>query len=409
MYEEKRNLSWTRYWWVFLLIFLVGMVVFVFPVIIDENKEENNKETEVGIGSSVNIEDKILKNKFGWLGGGSEDDGSIISDMGGAWVRPHPGAFLWDAMQKSYDGEIDFTQTDEQIKNYSKNNLGILVTLWPFADWDQENLLNASECMVSSEDEFLPKNDKKGRIDYLSQYRCNPNDWDTYSDWVKKIVERYDGDGVDDMPGLKMPIKYWEVMNEPDLSYKSTLPEDEAGSLNFYKQGPIEYGELLKKTYLAIKDADSEAQVLIAGAAGGDDKFIGFYEEMFDSVEGIEDYFDIGNVHCISNDRDTQDFNVAAYKKMLDNYKIDKPIWVTEAEAMYGDTEEENYQNTLTSTQNAIDLGVERIFFTQYDFQVKRFDMGMEGQKEKKEKEKEEDKDLSSSTELYKDLIENLR
>ena len=29
------------------------------------------------------------------------------------------------------------------------------------------------------------------------------------------MVERYDGDGVDDMPGLEIPVKHWEIDNEP--------------------------------------------------------------------------------------------------------------------------------------------------------------------------------------------------
>ena len=36
-----------------------------------------------------------------------------------------------------------------------------------------------------------------------------------YQDFVKQLVERYDGDGIDDMPGLKNPIKYWQIDNEP--------------------------------------------------------------------------------------------------------------------------------------------------------------------------------------------------
>lgn len=38
-----------------------------------------------------------------------------------------------------------------------------------------------------------------------------------YTAWVTAAVERYDGDGVDDMPGLLAPIRHWEVDNEPDL------------------------------------------------------------------------------------------------------------------------------------------------------------------------------------------------
>jgi Beta-galactosidase len=35
--------------------------------------------------------------------------------------------------------------------------------------------------------------------------------------YFQHVVERYDGDGVNDMPGLTRPIKFWELWNEPDL------------------------------------------------------------------------------------------------------------------------------------------------------------------------------------------------
>ena len=35
------------------------------------------------------------------------------------------------------------------------------------------------------------------------------------------VVERYDGDGLDDMPGFEYPIRHWEIGNEPDVQSPS--------------------------------------------------------------------------------------------------------------------------------------------------------------------------------------------
>lgn len=323
---------------------------------------------------AVTIPQKVLDNKFGFLGGGIGETVGI-TERGAAWIRPHPGPFVWDMMQDGADSEIDFELGDEVVAAHDKAGIGTLATLWPFADWDQEDRDNASTCRVSDSDEFLPRNDEKGRGVYLPYYRCNPVDWTAYEAWVTAIVERYDGDGTNDMPGLEIPIKYWEVMNEPDLQYHSNLPTGETDRLNFYKQGPAEYSTLLEHTYNAIKAADPSSYVLIAGAAGGSEQFLGFYEEVFATDAAAGGHFDIGNVHCISNDRETRDYNVAVYKQMLSSAGIDKPIWVTEAEAFYGATAEENYQNTLTSTEGAISAGAKRIFFTRYTFADFRTDM----------------------------------
>lgn len=312
----------------------------------------------VSTGVAVKIPEKILANKFGFLSGGPGEFEAII-ERGAGWVRPHPGPFLWDAMQKSSGAAISFATADEAVKGYQQGELGILATLWPFADWDQKSRINSAKCRVSSSDEFLPRNDKKGRGDYLPEYRCNPSDWDSYLAWVAAVIERYDGDGENDMPGLKIPIKFWEVMNEPDL--------DGDDRLDFYKEDAAAYAELLKKTATAIREADPEAKILIAGAAGGDERFLGFYRPILKDPEVVA-AFDIANVHCISNDA-YQSFNVGPYQKFLTGLGISKPIWVTEAEAMLGSDPSINASQTFSSTKQALELGAERIFFTQYDFQ----------------------------------------
>ncbi|MCL5410282.1 MAG: glycosyl hydrolase [Patescibacteria group bacterium] len=390
----KKSKKWL--WIVIVLILAVVGLVYYFLIFSKQDNNKNSDTSKTTNGQPVTIPEKVLNNKFGFLGGGAEDDGSTISESGAAWVRPHPGAFLWDAMQKGGSEEINFENTDTEISNYQKNNLGILATLWPFADWDQKNLANAADCRVSSNDEFLPKNDKKGRGAYLPQYRCNPSDWTAYGEWVKAVVERYDGDGNGDIQGLKMPVKYWEVMNEPDLQYQSNLPAGETDRLTFYKQGPAEYAKLLIETSKAIRSADPEAKILIAGAAGADSRMLSFYQEVFKNVE-VSSAFDIGNVHCISNDRETSDFNVVAYKNILEKSGITKPIWVTEAEAMYGTTGEANYLSTKKSTEGAIAAGAVRIFFTRYTFDDFRSDMS-----------KKTGPSTYPSAEKYKEMIEGL-
>ena len=203
---------------------------------------------------------------------------------------------------------------------------------------------------------------KEGRADYLPIYRSNPGDWLAYEKWIKSVVERYDGDGKNDMPGLEIPIKYWEVMNEPDL----TSPEPDP-RLDFYTEDSAAYATLLLKTSKAIKEVDPKAKVLIAGAAGGNDNFLNFYRDVLKNKEVIN-MFDIGNIHCISNDN-YDSFNVEPYKKMLREFGINKPVWVTEAEAFISNDPDINSTQTYESTKNALAIGAQRIFFTRYEFE----------------------------------------
>jgi hypothetical protein len=376
---------------VLIIIATAGILAYKFNQKGADNGAANiavtDKKTEVENSQSVYIPEKVLANKFGFLGGGQGKDNPFVGNAGGAWVRPHPGPFLWDAMQESADGKIDFSKTDEVIKNQQAQNYGTLVTLWPFAEWDQKMGNNYKNCAVSAEDEFLSRNDKKGRMDYLPLHRCNPISWEKYKQWASAVVERYDGDGTNDLPNLKIPVKYWEVMNEPDLSYMSDSPD--ADRLCFYRQGPKEYAELLIKTAEAIRSADKDAKVLISGAAGADTRFLNFYRQAL-AVGGTGNAFDIGNVHCISNDQGTNDFNAGAYKKMLTALGINKPIWVTEAESFNGKTAEENYNFTKKSTAGAIAAGAERIFYTRYNFDDFRKDMSQKNVESKDSAKKSE-------------------
>ncbi len=305
----------------------------------------------------------ITKSKYGFLSAGS-DDTKYIKQYGARWVRPHPGPFLWDSVQSSAGAAYNFSGTDEIVKKYSRKKIGILATLWPFAEWDQETRSDYASCAVSENDQFLQgARDKEGKSEtgsYLPRHRCNPEDWYSYVAWVMAVVERYDGDGVSDMPKLKYPVKYWEVMNEPDLDGNETL--------DFYVGGPHDYANLLLETYTAVKAADPGASVLIAGAAGGSDDFLDFYRSVLSYHPEVLDSFDIGNVHCISNDS-YGNFNVEPYKNMFAEFGLgSKPIWVTEAEAIISSDAATNATQTYNSTKSARALGAQKIFFTQYDF-----------------------------------------
>jgi len=341
-----------------VLILLILGVLTEAGYLIYKKFFKTQKSETVSLSKKVSIPDNLLANKFGFLSGG-EKDTDFIKSVGAGWVRPD-SPFLWDSMQKSKTSDIDFSKTDALVSKYQEKDLAILATIWPFADWDQKTKTNWSKCQVSSSDENLPQNNKKGRDSYLPLYRCNPSDWNLYLSWVKAVVERYDGDGIGDMPDLKIPIKYWEIMNEPDLEGNDTL--------DFYKEGAAAYTQLLIKTSQAIREADSEAKILIAGAAGGSDRFLNFYKTVFSNPQA-QSAFDIGNVHCISNDS-FQSFNVEPYKKLLLKYKLEKPIWVTEAEAMVSSNPDANASQTFSSTKKALSLGTERIFFTRYEFEI---------------------------------------
>ncbi len=71
-----------------------------------------------------------------------------------------------------------------------------------------------------------------------------------YGDYIRNLVERYDGDGKDDMPGLLYPVRYWEIEGEWWTFWSGTVDE---------------YIQLLRIAHKAVKEADPQAKVILVG------------------------------------------------------------------------------------------------------------------------------------------------
>lgn len=288
-------------------------------------------------------------NRFGFLGQGGIREYSSFGETGAGWIHPYLGPFIWGKMQKRENENISFSETDKTIISASNNNLSVLATLWSYADWDLRNKPNIYTCEVAKDAFELE----------FGRFRCNPSDTILYEKWVAQTVERYDGDGIDDMPNLPLKVKHWEVLSEPDLE-------------QFYKDKPRGYGSLLMITYEAIRKADPEAKVLIGGASGGDQKALDFYKEIFASNQDIKDYFDIANIHSPQNDF-YDSLNVEPYKLMLQNEGVEKPVWVTQVETTTDQKSTIDAKVLETNTKKALELGVEKIFYINTNFESEIF------------------------------------
>ncbi len=299
----------------------------------------------------VNIENNCI----GFLSGNPQEL-KTITKIGGAWVRPHPGPFAWGWIEPE-KGRFFFKETDMWVKESQKNNLAILATIWPYADWDQE-VCHSSECKVAPEEEFYPKGFGPGRVG-IPISRCVPCSLQDYKNFVAKMVERYDGDGIEDMPGLKIPIKYWEVLNEPEMAEPR---------LTFFIGTQEEYVEILKASNQAIKSACLDCKVVQGGAQHSMPDNLAWWEKVFDW--GGANYFDVANIHYI-REGDLSTLNVKAFKALMQKKGIKKPIWVTEAQY--------RSENEIElSVDGALNAGASKIFFTQ--FEVGRFGVPLSGE-----------------------------
>ena len=161
-----------------------------------------------------------------------------------------------------------------------------------------------------------------------------------YYDYVYHVVERYDGDGLDDMSGLKRPVIYFELGNEVD--YKR-----ENQGVNHDYMSPEEYvRKRLIPGYKAAKAANANCIVMGAGLGmesnvAGDhvgrfntDYLEAMYMEINQNEGSAYNYFmDKVAIHYYSEYQNPEKIeqNIEQVKAViLNNEGKEKPIWITE-------------------------------------------------------------------------------
>jgi hypothetical protein len=96
-----------------------------------------------------------------------------------------------------------------------------------------------------------------------------------FYEWVYNLVERYDGDGIDDVPGLLYPVKYYMMESEAQQFYFF-----EGCS---YETHVEDYLAVLGIAYRAVKDANIEVQLGLAAV---------LFPDMFDDFPDTATMFD---------------------------------------------------------------------------------------------------------------------
>jgi hypothetical protein len=116
-------------------------------------------------------------------------------------VRPHRArghAFSLSVALPPGATTYDWTLMDHVVEEAQKAGVDLVPTLQPFAD---PRPPSGSPAVVPS---------------------VIPEEASLWIGFVEDVVERYDGDGHGDMPGLTRAVKKWEVGNEPDCPEEDT-------------------------------------------------------------------------------------------------------------------------------------------------------------------------------------------
>ncbi len=86
-----------------------------------------------------------------------------------------------------------------------------------------------------------------------------PDDYADFANFVRALVERYDGDGVDDAPAHQR-VRFFQIWNEPNLM----------GEWNWQPPNPEQFVTLLRAGAAAARAANPQAVILFPGLAPTD-------------------------------------------------------------------------------------------------------------------------------------------
>lgn len=211
-----------------------------------------------------------------------ERQADMLGEVGFGASKPIGEAIDWGTMQSSPDAPIDFSKLDKYVVEFHAAGFRKTVlalkshSLWASVDHARLRSKNAA-----------PK----------PEYR------DLYARWITAVVERYDGDGIDDLPGLSHPVRHYEIGSE----FSSYEPE------------PVEeYLAMLEIAYEAAHAAFpdvvvSHAAFLVTDFLIGDpdpktlsdDTGVDRYgPQTFSEIRAIldrPDLFDVINVHALAH------------------------------------------------------------------------------------------------------------
>lgn len=221
----------------------------------------------------------------------------------GVWgnIEPERGEFNW--------GPMDGLVTEYQAAGYT----GLQLLISAENGW-------ASTSTALLNQQHFPKDE------YIEDYR----------EFVRAFVERYDGDGEGDAPGLLYPVHHFGVERE---------------FTGFWPGSGEDYVRLLEIAYPTIKEADPEAEVLLVAllmidvfhddpdAATLADRLNdrpGFRKPTDEArlIMGACDFYDIVDFHSLSGYREIEPTARWIRKELAAAGCPDKPIWIGDAFSM---------------------------------------------------------------------------
>jgi hypothetical protein len=261
----------------------------------------------------------------------------MVRELGIRHVRD---LFLcWYRAEPREGQAYDFTVSDDMARRAGEADVDLLALCWLIPSWAAGEPGDGWALGV-------PRRDKAA----------------AFVRFVTAFVERYDGDGVADLHGLRRPVHCYEFLQEMEA-----VPVEE-------------YAFWLKQFYRAVKAADPKGRVVLGSLSSPGYRMAGRptgdYHTYFDRLMACPElagrdypYFDAVAFHNYPSSypgRTPFASAVLYLQQVLERHRVDRPIWLTE----FGGDSRDNTPTALATQASEIvkmaiearALGIERAY-----------------------------------------------
>lgn len=163
-------------------------------------------------------------------------DAHRAAGLGARWYRANTMEYPWFAQRDVEESGWDMAHRDALVRALGERRFEVLLMIGP----------ERADASCRDDEVYRPQH-------YAPR---SEEGWRRFRDYVRRIVERYDGDGVDDMPGLARPVRWWQVDNEVDLKWQDCR----ARGIDYLS--PEDYFRVVEAARQASKEADPEARLM---------------------------------------------------------------------------------------------------------------------------------------------------
>lgn len=116
-----------------------------------------------------------------------------LAPIGLTAIKHYAEHVEWGAMQSGPSAPVDFRRLDAYVREFQGAGTGeIVICLRSASEWGSQQAGKLRSTNIAPKPEFAG----------------------LYEKWVAAVVERYDGDGNRDMPGLRRPVRLYEIGSE---------------------------------------------------------------------------------------------------------------------------------------------------------------------------------------------------